>query len=277
MNSTLICPICTSSQVLTYESHSKKGIKNLGNCYQCSHQWDLRFRCPEDAIKAQIVSETTAAFPQKMPSKFSFIHKVRQRILKLKPESGKLLDIGSNNGFFLKYMEEDYQCYGLELSQKLVDISRSFTKTEIYQTDIMNASLPTNHFDVVTCFAVIEHIYNISEFLDKVYSLLKPNGIFIVSTGDISSVIAKNFNSEWPLLTASDHVHFFTGKSLKTSLQLHHFHILSLEWRLWTFPDQNSLFHKIAKQTIKFIDVFNLGIQYLPINDVMFIYAQKRN
>lgn len=273
--SSLICPACQSHQVFVYKSSSTKGEKELGKCYNCTHQWDLRFKCSEDAIKAQIISEIAASFPTKMPNNFSWHYKVRQNILKFKPEGGNLLDIGSNNGLFLKYMEDNFQCYGIELSPKLADISRSLTKAEINQIDIMNSALPDSYFDVITCFAVIEHIYDVSTFLEKVYSLLKPGGILIVSTGDIASFVSQLFNSEWPLLTADDHVHFFTSRSLKKILEIHNFLILSLEWRLWNFPNHKLIFSQTVKQTIKFMDVFNLGIQYIPFNDVMFVTAQK--
>ena len=52
------------------------------------------------------------------------------------------------------------------------------------QADFNKDNLPysNNRFDVIFSLAVIEHLYNIDHFLSEVYRILKPGGIFYLST-----------------------------------------------------------------------------------------------
>ncbi|MEM3393038.1 MAG: class I SAM-dependent methyltransferase [Candidatus Bathyarchaeia archaeon] len=37
-------------------------------------------------------------------------------------------------------------------------------------------------FDLITCFETIEHLYNPELMINEAYRILKPNGVFIIST-----------------------------------------------------------------------------------------------
>ena len=53
------------------------------------------------------------------------------------------------------------------------------------KSDVAETSLPAKSIDVITSFETIEHLNNDIEFIKEVRRLLKPSGIFIMSTPNI--------------------------------------------------------------------------------------------
>lgn len=49
-----------------------------------------------------------------------------------------------------------------------------------------------NSYDIVICFQVLEHIENDIDFLKEVYRVLKPNGVFILTTPNRKMTITRN-------------------------------------------------------------------------------------
>ena len=96
-------------------------------------------------------------------------------IKELKP--GCLLDIGCNKGEFMYYMEKKgWDVYGVEFSIKPPNM---FDK-RIFYGDIKKADFNHEQFDLITMWAVLEHVYEPMEMLQYAYKLLKKNGIIVI-------------------------------------------------------------------------------------------------
>lgn len=99
-----------------------------------------------------------------------------------------LLDIGCGNGFFLKEALAIgfNNVYGVEPGTKAV-AKASLDLQDKIKTDFFSADLfPPGNFDVVTCFHTLDHVPNPQQFVQDVYTVLKPNGVafFIVHNAD---------------------------------------------------------------------------------------------
>ena len=89
-----------------------------------------------------------------------------------------------------------------------------------------------NEFDAVVAGEVIEHLYDVNNFLQEIYRILKPNGQLILTTPNLAS-----FGSRVSLLLGrtpwmieneitppnSGHIRYFTFDSLTKLLQKHKF------------------------------------------------------
>jgi 2-polyprenyl-3-methyl-5-hydroxy-6-metoxy-1,4-benzoquinol methylase len=128
---------------------------------------------------------------------------------------GKILDIGCGNGAFLSFMKEiGWKTFGTEISRKAVEVALK-NGHEVFEGNISDANYSDNFFDTVTLNNVFEHIPEPAEFIREIYRVLKPGGELIIGVPNFSSYSRKIFKSYWAGLLVPEHLHHFTGKSLK--------------------------------------------------------------
>ena len=97
-----------------------------------------------------------------------------------------LLDIGPAEGKLTSVFLDSIpgiKCTGLEFSQELIDACED-NRLNMVQGDAMNPPFEDGSFDVIVATAIIEHVSNPGEFLRKIYSMLRPGGIVIITTPD---------------------------------------------------------------------------------------------
>jgi ubiquinone/menaquinone biosynthesis C-methylase UbiE len=129
---------------------------------------------------------------------FNFLHKNTLNLISnfLSPNQ-KILDIGCATGNFLykiqkinKYIE----LYGVDSSNKMINIAKTkFKNINFYNLNAENINFPKNYFDIVTIIETLHHLKNQKLILEKIYDILKKNGIFIIVEPDINNKIIKFF------------------------------------------------------------------------------------
>lgn len=103
--------------------------------------------------------------------------------LLLKPGM-KVLDAGCGDGSTLFILAKEFGIipYGIDVSDEAVKKSRFFfkknnIKLEIKYNDTRSISFPSNYFDLILSWGVIEHFNNYDLAIDEFYRILKPQGI----------------------------------------------------------------------------------------------------
>ncbi|MBK6729482.1 MAG: class I SAM-dependent methyltransferase [Bacteroidetes bacterium] len=126
--------------------------------------------------------------------------KVRETILKEKPDAKSLFEIGAAMGYFLNAAKElGMHVSGLEISSSANKRAKEKFNLDLYSGDYEEMDLTNEYgkWDVVYGGDVFEHFSNPSIVLDKIYNMLKPGGIaylVIPSTFNLfSSSIANTF------------------------------------------------------------------------------------
>jgi 2-polyprenyl-3-methyl-5-hydroxy-6-metoxy-1,4-benzoquinol methylase len=105
-----------------------------------------------------------------------------QKAKALLPKNCSLLEVGCGDGFFLEYTKNVCSfSEGIELNSKAVETARAKSLNVSEQTIQEYAKMNKKKFDVVCCFQVLEHIYDIKSFIKSMTNCLKLNGILIIA------------------------------------------------------------------------------------------------
>jgi len=116
---------------------------------------------------------------------------------------GKILDAGCGPGFFLAEINDNWEKYGLELSEYNINyIKKIFPYINAEIGVLEEMPYKDNFFDIVYCFQVMEHVQNPAKIIKEFGRVCKPNGKIIISTPNINSFCSKRFKSNYRLLGA---------------------------------------------------------------------------
>lgn len=120
-------------------------------------------------------------------------------------------DIGCADGYGTQYLAGfAHQITGVDYSEPTLAIARekhrAKTNLTFKQGSVPPLPLESDSLDVVTAFQFIEHIHDRIGFMQEVYRVLKPGGLFLCSTPNAKKSIARN-----PF-----HVHEYTFDEMKS-------------------------------------------------------------
>ena len=103
---------------------------------------------------------------------------------------GRILDIGSANGQFLRKLMPEYECFGIEVNLAAAEESHSYG-IEVIARDIFDPKLLEEYsasFDVISALAVFEHVDDIRKAVEVAATLLKPTGLLLFELPLIETV-----------------------------------------------------------------------------------------
>jgi len=215
------CPICTSQNVklaLKLES-PLGGVWDIYECENCAIQFIYPTPSSEELDQfynqfywgGSVERTKRLAYPSAWQSYWRRQWKVIKILINNKT-CGRVLDFGCGGGHFLDNAGTGWEKYGIELSEEARRVvERRGIKT--YET-LEDATFPDDFFDVITMFAVIEHLPNPKEVVKELTRVLKRNGLFLIMTGDVRSVKAKIKGKKWHMYRPPEHLYFFCAQSL---------------------------------------------------------------
>ncbi len=101
-------------------------------------------------------------------------------LIQYKPQ-GRLLDVGSGFGFFLREMKaRGWEVEGVEISQKAIDYIKNVLGLKVHLGPLEHLGFLENQFDAITGFYLIEHLLHPMAFLKECYRILKPGGLLLL-------------------------------------------------------------------------------------------------
>jgi ubiquinone/menaquinone biosynthesis C-methylase UbiE len=200
----------------------------LARCASCSLVWLVD--PPEAGDMARHYGPSYDRFIQKAKSKKSDQHwRSALQTVQRYGEGDTLLDLGCGSGSFLHCLRESaWNLWGIEMSEEAAEVARGRNRATILTGDILQTSLPSDTFDVITCFHVFEHMASPREVLHKVRESLKPGGIFCVHVPNIEAAEARIFRSYWYPLEPPRHLYHFSPLSLRQLARVCGLHEVSL-------------------------------------------------
>ncbi len=206
-----------------------------------------------------------------------------KRLEKFAPSKGKLLDVGTSTGLFVKLAKEaGWNATGLEPNVAAV----KFAKRQ-YGLNLVNKPFTTKlfakaSFDAVTMWDVIEHFTDPISEMKKVSEILKPGGIFAFTTVDPDSRFAKALGTNWPwfmdmhrvFLTRPVARNYLTKIGFGEVTFLPHFRNLSLGYLSTRFEAISPLLARLLGQAIVKSGLSQVVVPYYA-NDLYDCFARK--
>jgi len=140
-----------------------------------------------------------------------------KQLEKLSP--GKILDAGCGPGFFLSAVSNAWEKHGTDVSEFATNYARNLLpNATIFTGELQEAGYPNEHFDVVYCFEVIEHIGNPLVMVNEIRRITKLGGLVIFSTPNMDSFVAKRFEGNFRLL-GTPHIVMWSKTTLSMLLR----------------------------------------------------------
>ncbi|MFK8184197.1 MAG: class I SAM-dependent methyltransferase [Phormidesmis sp.] len=220
------CPLCKAKNIYAlgkspypenlYYSTERIEVEHspeLWKCRRCSSGF-IQNIIPENT-SISLYSEGSSADRWINHLKFSEAKSEATTVLfsKILIENKTVLDIGCNSGEFLDYAKDKgCKTFGLEYSQTSLKVLN--TKGHIAH-DKWESFGAEQKFDVITAFDLIEHLYDVPEFMKQCAERLNPGGYFIFLSGDISSFSAVLAQSLWWYTRFPEHIVFPSKKYIK--------------------------------------------------------------
>jgi len=179
--------------------------------------------------------------------------------------NGNVLDIGCGTGGFLDSLDsKQWEKWGIDPALFTGKILKEKNIKPI-NTGFLNAELPKKYFDVVTMFDVMEHIYEPKKYIKKIKEILKDDGIILLATPNVSSLMAKISGKHWRHYSAIGHITFYSPKILKQILEEEGFS----DTYISTY-DYSHSFIKAQKNLIRRSSLFFSKLLILSISKLIF-------
>jgi glycosyltransferase involved in cell wall biosynthesis len=131
-------------------------------------------------------------------------------------KKGSLFDLGCSNGLFLDLAKSHglFPLVGLELNQDYAQICQE-KGYKVFSEDFITFNQPQEQkYDVVTAWAVLEHIPQLLETLTKIKSLLNQDGWFFFEVPCLTFTA----RDEYWYSSSLEHIYYFTEKSIQNIL-----------------------------------------------------------
>jgi SAM-dependent methyltransferase len=226
------CPLCGQKDPNEWLSapdwlHGRQLKYTIVRCSVCSIVWLRHPPKPNEMHQHytdayhKLISAAGETSPRRWQKHTEDLSKYKQ--------SGAILDLGCSSGAFLASLpRKSWELYGIEMSADVAKRAEAATGAKVFVGDILEAPFPPESFDVITCFDVLEHLYEPRKVMAKVTEWLKPGGIFYVFVPNIDSAEARVFGSYWCGLELPRHLFHYSPASLRYLAQLTNLEEVSL-------------------------------------------------
>ncbi len=217
-NNQEVCPICGRPNQRPWlcapdRLHGRHDEYTLLRCPACSLVWLMNAPKP-----GEMHLHYTEAYHRLISSAGDHAKRwIRRKAdLAKHKRSGTLLDLGCSSGSFLSSIRSaSWRLYGIEMSAECATAAEARSGAQVFVGDVLSARFAPESFDVITCFDVLEHLYEPRKVMEKIAVWLKPTGIFYVQVPNIDSAEARVFGTYWHGLELPRHLFHYSPESLR--------------------------------------------------------------
>ena len=209
------CPVCGRNEA---EDYLQKGELRLVRCRHCTMIYANPV--PGEFASGEYYDRAGADYylsPAKLESDYASVRFERElRLFHKHCQAGAVLDVGCSSGAFLYQLNQrfagSYQVLGTDVSGPALDYAES-RGVVVVRGNFLEQEFGGRQFDVVTCWAVLEHLAAPKQFIKKAASVLKPDGLCFVLVPNMRSLAARALGARYRYV-CPQHLNYFTKATL---------------------------------------------------------------
>ena len=148
------------------------------------------------------------------------LHNYRAYQIEQHQRPGKVLDVGCGRGLLLnKLRQRGWDPLGTELSEDAAAYARDQLGLPVITQPLEEIGFPSNEFDLVILWHVLEHVQSPRDIVREVARILKPGCTLLVAVPNFGSWEARWSRDKWFHLDVPRHLTHFTPRSLGRILE----------------------------------------------------------
>lgn len=142
--------------------------------------------------------------------------------------TGDLLEVGAGTGYFAETMQKGgWQVTALEPDAGAREIARQRAGLHLLPSDHL-FELPSNHFDVITLWHVLEHVHELSSYLHNFHRILRRDGFLILAVPNYTSPDAQHYGPHWAAYDVPRHLYHFSPVAMRKLLAAHQLQVIAV-------------------------------------------------
>ena len=158
--------------------------------------------------------------------------KIIETVLRYK-KGGRLLDVGAASGILLEQAAQlGFEGEGVEPSRSLAKSAQE-AGLKVHLGTFPHPAI-TGRYDVITLIDVIEHVPCPIPLLKDIGAHLKPDGVGVLTTPDIRSLVARMLGARWWHLRVA-HIGYFDRKTIRRALEAAGLELIEMTCPAWYF------------------------------------------
>lgn len=169
------CGVCGATERAVFDASS-----DVVECQGCGVLY-VSPRPTAEAIGAFYSAAGHYAHWDDEPGRAAMWQRRTDRVRKLSPRGGRLLDVGTGQGDFGAAARKYFDFEGTEISSEGARLARERHGLRVHEGELLALDLPRGAYDAITLWHVLEHLADPRATIARCAELLKPGGVVCVA------------------------------------------------------------------------------------------------
>lgn len=250
-------------------------LDQLVKCKSCELQY-LNPRLRADVVIEGYSIGSDEMFVSQAAGRERTFAKSLKMIERLRPQRGRLLDVGTAGGSFLAVAKQaGWDVAGCEPNRWMCEWANAHYGLHVVPGTAFDMKLAPDTFDIVTLWDVLEHTPDPKATLAECKRVLKRGGLLVVNYPDIESLVSRLMGRRWVFLL-SVHLYYFTGKTLPRMLEELGFRVVQRR-RHWQTLELGYILFRMEAYLKSVARFLGLLVKWLGLAHVQLPYWMGQN
>jgi SAM-dependent methyltransferase len=221
----VICPLCGSGRVSAGERYQSPFVDRRYTLFDCESCTSAFFDVDEHEIDLERIYEVHAEekasdYSAEVPVSYYWRRQVEILQTLHDDPVESVLDVGCRTGDFLMHWPDRVERVGVELARRSAEIAEG-RGLKVVQGFVEDAEFD-HGFDVISCFAVVEHLKQPAPFLQHLVTRLNPKGVLVVLVPTrecLKHGLLSGSRAQWHMYSPPQHLNFVSRHRLDEILE----------------------------------------------------------